>query len=101
MAAGDWTPTREGAHVPVVTIAVGAVHDFDAPAGANGFMLGADGPFTITFDGSTATAPNGLGVDPQKGATGLFAVTPRGKISIFNRHTSDIQVSVAWLERLG
>ncbi|HSV08588.1 MAG TPA: hypothetical protein VLI07_18875 [Candidatus Binatus sp.] len=102
MAEGDWFPARATPHPPAQTIAASAVFDFLAPAGANGFYLGADnGPLMLTFDGTTATATNGFAVDPGKGSAGLVPVTVRGKLSVFNAGAQPSKVEVAWLEREG
>jgi len=95
---GDWIPARTTPHPAAQSIAVGAVYNFPKPTGANGFLIGADGPFTMTFDGTTATATNGLLCDPGKGGQGMVAVSVITQLSVFNKHTSAINVSVAWLE---
>ena len=95
---GDWLPARTNAHAPLQTIGIGAAGDFIKPAGANGFFLGADGPFFVTFDGTTASATNGLYIDPGKGGVGLMPITPNGKINIFNNGAQPLKVEVAWLE---
>src|SRR5262245_7474512 len=102
MAEGDWYPARTNPHPPAQTIAASAVFDFTQPAGANGFFLGTDqGPLMIAWDGTTATATNGLAVDPAKGGLGHVPLTPRGKVSVFNAGTQPAKVEIAWLEREG
>jgi hypothetical protein len=101
MSSGDWIPARTNAHPAAQTIAASASYDFTMPSGANGFYLGADnGPLMVTLDGSTASATNGLAVDPGKGSVGLVPVTPKGKVSVFNTGSQPSKVEVAWLERL-
>lgn len=103
MGGDNWTPSRTTPHPARQAIATGAHYEFAMPAGANGFLLGADNKFTITLDGTIATATNGFYIDPTAPGSGgggaMFPITPRGgQISVFNAHTATINVAVAWLE---
>jgi len=94
-----WIPARTGAHPAKQTIAASGSGTFAAPAGANGFYLGADNPFYFTIDGSAASVTNGLYVDPGKGSIGLVPVTVKGQLSIFNPGPSAVNIEVCWLEQ--
>jgi len=96
-----WAPARTNPHPPKQTIAAGANYDFVKPSGANGFIIGIDGQVTVTFDGTTATATNGITFDPSKSASGLVPVLVIGKLSVFNSGSQPVNVSIAWIETTG